>query len=381
MDELPPLLNTFIFSAMFFWLRKTIDQQKGFIVEVIAVTAPVAIAGICSYGYAFESVQTFGARLYNLIAVEFLSLPLFVALRLVERLSNHEQLQLADIFRTTTITALATFVIRLLELETENIGVVLCMTLAFIIGDKAATASPSLYRLATVVTATVGFMVLSTLSLYLQFSPTPFFGSQYYDSYLPISVSIPFLWHHLFNHWIRLERIGHYVEAIRMSQTHATEAIYHRTLFRLWSFRKGVCFLNHGSFGAVPLQIQWSQRLWQDECAKEPMDILARKMELGWQNARDRLAYWLATKPENLALCENATVGMNEIAGWFPLEKGDEVLLTDHEYGAVKRSGNEQPSDAERRWQQSSCRCHSIKQKTSLNPFWPHVTNALAWSS
>ncbi len=64
------------------------------------------------------------------------------------------------------------------------------------------------------------------------------------------------------------------------------------------------------------------------------MDALARQTQPAWQAARNQLSSWLGSVPENLAFCENATVGMNEIASWFPLTPGDEVLLTDHEYGA-----------------------------------------------
>jgi isopenicillin-N epimerase len=54
-------------------------------------------------------------------------------------------------------------------------------------------------------------------------------------------------------------------------------------------------------------------------------------------NARDRLAEFLGTSPANLAFVENAAAGMNVVANTFRLGREDEVLLTDHEYGAVLR--------------------------------------------
>lgn len=105
----------------------------------------------------------------------------------------------------------------------------------------------------------------------------------------------------------------------------------------LWDLRQGVTYLNHGSFGAVPTPVQLTQSKWQRACAAEPMDFFCRSLEPAWFRARTRLARWLGTNDTNLAFCENATAAMNELAGWFPLAAGDEVLLTDHEYGAVKR--------------------------------------------
>jgi isopenicillin-N epimerase len=48
------------------------------------------------------------------------------------------------------------------------------------------------------------------------------------------------------------------------------------------------------------------------------------------------LAGLLHTQLDRLVLLDNATFAMNAVAASTPLEPGDEVLLTDHEYGAVR---------------------------------------------
>jgi isopenicillin-N epimerase len=104
-----------------------------------------------------------------------------------------------------------------------------------------------------------------------------------------------------------------------------------------WRIRVDTTYLNHGSFGPSPIVVQEAFRRWQDALQAQPMDFLVRQFEPAWLAARDRLAAFVGTAGGNLIFVENATAGMNIVADSFPLAAGDEVLLTDHEYGAVER--------------------------------------------
>ena len=104
-----------------------------------------------------------------------------------------------------------------------------------------------------------------------------------------------------------------------------------------WNIRPDTTYLNHGSFGPQPDVVRAARHQWQDEIESQPMDFFVRKLEPAWLAARDRLARFVGTASENLIFVENATSGMNIVADSFPLAPGDEVLLNDHEYGAVLR--------------------------------------------
>jgi isopenicillin-N epimerase len=104
-----------------------------------------------------------------------------------------------------------------------------------------------------------------------------------------------------------------------------------------WAIRPDTTYLNHGSFGPTPRAVRAVQVKWQDHLASQPMDFFVRNAEAEWVKARTRLASFIGTAPENLVFVENATSGMNVVANSFPLQPDDEVLLTDHEYGAVVR--------------------------------------------
>ncbi len=101
-----------------------------------------------------------------------------------------------------------------------------------------------------------------------------------------------------------------------------------------WPLDPDVVHLNHGSFGATPragLQIQARLR---DEMNGAPVrwfNALPERLP----QARARIAAWLGTPPELTAFVPNATAGASAVFRSLRLSPGDEVLVTDHGYGAV----------------------------------------------
>ena len=104
-----------------------------------------------------------------------------------------------------------------------------------------------------------------------------------------------------------------------------------------WDLRSDTIYLNHGSFGPSPRSVIQARNQWQAEMESQPMDFFVRRFPEALLETRQRLAQFLGTKAEHLILVENATQAMNVVANGFPLKANDQVLLTDHEYGAVRR--------------------------------------------
>ncbi|MDR3575142.1 MAG: aminotransferase class V-fold PLP-dependent enzyme [Anaerolineaceae bacterium] len=99
-----------------------------------------------------------------------------------------------------------------------------------------------------------------------------------------------------------------------------------------------VIFLNHGSFGATPIPVFESYQRWQRELEKQPVEFLGRRATDLLAQSRQVLASYLGTSRDNLVYVTNATVGLNTVARSLKLSTGDEVLSSDHEYGAMDRT-------------------------------------------
>lgn len=104
-----------------------------------------------------------------------------------------------------------------------------------------------------------------------------------------------------------------------------------------WKLRSDTIYLNHGSFGLQPNVVRHHRRGWIDRLDEQPMDFYLRQMESALYEARASLAKFVGTSAANLVLIDNATYAMNIVANSFSLNPGDEVLINDHEYGAVHR--------------------------------------------
>jgi selenocysteine lyase/cysteine desulfurase len=107
-----------------------------------------------------------------------------------------------------------------------------------------------------------------------------------------------------------------------------------KTIREEFSFPEGFVFLNTGGIGSVPRHVRSlvSDEWFKLENNPDPGHDLTR-----WNALKKDVATFLGpgTDASEISLISSATEGINIILNGLPLQKGDEVITTNHEHAAL----------------------------------------------
>lgn len=101
-----------------------------------------------------------------------------------------------------------------------------------------------------------------------------------------------------------------------------------------WPLDDAVVHLNHGSYGAVPTEVVRHQDELRRQADLSPVAWFPRAPEL-IAAARHEVAPFVGAKAQDTAFVPNASAAATVVLNALRLEPGDEILVTDHGYGAV----------------------------------------------
>jgi isopenicillin-N epimerase len=101
-----------------------------------------------------------------------------------------------------------------------------------------------------------------------------------------------------------------------------------------WPLDESVVHLNHGSYGAVPTEVVRHQDELRRQADLSPVAWFPRAPEL-IAAARREVAPFVGARAEDTAFVPNASAAATVVLNSLRLEPGDEILVTDHGYGAV----------------------------------------------
>ena len=102
-----------------------------------------------------------------------------------------------------------------------------------------------------------------------------------------------------------------------------------------WPLDPTVAHLNHGSFGAVPSSVLAEQDRWRTLMESNPTGFFWRVLPDALDTARIAAARFVGADPGGFVFSTNATTAINTILRSLELSDRDEVLVTDHGYGAI----------------------------------------------
>ena len=103
-----------------------------------------------------------------------------------------------------------------------------------------------------------------------------------------------------------------------------------------WTLDWSAAHLNHGSYGATPKPVLAAQDTVRQEMERTIGDFFTRQLPGRMRAAAAELAGYLGADADDVVFVDNATAGMQSVLGSIDLKAGDEILINDQTYNAVK---------------------------------------------
>ena len=101
-----------------------------------------------------------------------------------------------------------------------------------------------------------------------------------------------------------------------------------------WDLDPDVLSLNHGSFGATPIEVQTFRTRLLRRIERDPMAFYLDDMFDLLDRSRIVVGEFVGAKPESLVFGVNTTSLVNAVLRSLEFTEGDEILVLDHAYGA-----------------------------------------------
>lgn len=105
-----------------------------------------------------------------------------------------------------------------------------------------------------------------------------------------------------------------------------------------WTLDPDFVSVNHGAYGATPRAVLAAQDAWRARMEAQPGRFMRAELPAALRAAAARLAEFLGAAADDVAFVANATEGCNAVLRSLAFAPGDEILVLDHGYGAVRNT-------------------------------------------
>jgi len=101
-----------------------------------------------------------------------------------------------------------------------------------------------------------------------------------------------------------------------------------------------VLHLNHGSFGVAPVVVRQAAAAWRERAERNPHRFNRVEVRGLVAAARTHAAGFLGVEESRAAWVRNVSEGVSAVLGSLDLHPGDELVVSTHGYGAVRKALN-----------------------------------------
>ena len=111
-----------------------------------------------------------------------------------------------------------------------------------------------------------------------------------------------------------------------------------RHLLGRWPLDPAIAYLNHGTVGVTPTSVQQRQDAIRLEIERQPARFMRHHLRPRLREAADAVGRFLGAAGDDIVFVENATTGINAVLRSLGFAPGDEILICDHTYPAVRNA-------------------------------------------
>ena len=132
--------------------------------------------------------------------------------------------------------------------------------------------------------------------------------------------------------------------------------------------------MNHGSYGACPRPVFEEYQKWQRMLEIQPVRFQTETVYSALKDSRVALGEFVGCEEGELLFFQNPTTAISNVIYNLELKSEDEILMTDHEYGALVRAWNALGRRTGANIIQQNIPTNLVTEEDFINAFWKGVT-------
>ena len=136
-----------------------------------------------------------------------------------------------------------------------------------------------------------------------------------------------------------------------------------------------IIHLNHGSYGSCPKPIFNSHIKWQKTLELNPTKHLGFDLYNYLEKSRKALSNYVHCNKDDIVYFPNPSTALNTVIKSLDLKPGDEILSSNHEYGALDKTWNYMSKKKGIKYIQTSIPLPLLSEEDFINRFIDNITS------